>query len=442
MVDINKIRVFKVLRGVITSPIYRYRALAKYGFLKYVSDRRFLETLYRLEFGRKPDLDNPQTFNEKLQWLKLYDRKPIYSKMVDKYEVKEYVKDIIGEQYVIPTYGVWAKFDDIDFSMLPNRFVMKCTHDSGGLVIVEDKSDFDKRAAMKKISSCLKVDFFNCAREWPYKNVEPRIIAEKYMVDIEPELIGYKVECFNGSINCKFDCSDNGIKVELLDESWNYLPLIRKYSILKKEKDKSNQCKKIREYIKELNVDLSSVRVDCYEYNNLFLVDMIFYPGGGLDESRLERGGTEMGRIKKLPGKSSGWLIENKDTLIWAHEDKGLIDYKFYCFEGEPKIIYVSQGLYNHDNAKRTFLSMDWEFVPFTKIGYVGFSELPSKPRHFEEMIDICRLLSKGMHFIRVDLYEIGDNIYFSELTFYPGGGFSRFDPEEYDLKLGNLINI
>ena len=129
--------------------------------------------------GKKLTLTAPQTFNEKLQWLKLYDRKPIYTTMVDKYEAKKYVADIIGEEYIIPTLGVWDRFDDINFDELPDKFVLKCTHDSGGLVICKDKNTFDIAAAKAKIEKSLKTNYFYSGREWPYKNVERKIIAEK-----------------------------------------------------------------------------------------------------------------------------------------------------------------------------------------------------------------------------------------------------------------------
>jgi hypothetical protein len=148
--------------------------------------------------GKALNLKNPQTFNEKLQWLKLYDRRPEYTMMVDKYEAKKYVAEHIGEKYIIPTLGVWDRFEDIDFSLLPNKFVMKCTHDSGGLVIVKDKSKMDIEAAKKKINTSLKKNYFWGGREWPYKNVSPRIIAEQYLENSSKGLRDYKFFNFNG----------------------------------------------------------------------------------------------------------------------------------------------------------------------------------------------------------------------------------------------------
>ena len=152
------------------------------SFFRFIPDELYLRIMYRLRMGKRLNLDDPQTFNEKLQWLKLHDRKPIYTTMVDKYEAKNYVASIIGDEYIIPTIGVWDNFDDINFDELPDQFVLKCTHDSGGLVICRDKSQFDKEAARKKISASLKTNFYWVGREWPYKNVKPRIIAEKVYI--------------------------------------------------------------------------------------------------------------------------------------------------------------------------------------------------------------------------------------------------------------------
>lgn len=164
-----------------------------------LSDETYLKIIFRSETGNKLNLDNPKTFNEKIQWMKIHDRKPEYTKMVDKYEVKQYVAEKIGEQYIIPTLGVWDKFSDIDFSELPDKFVLKCTHDSGGLVICRNKKEFDVKEARRKINKALKKNFYWIGREWPYKDVKPRIIAEKLMEDgknLVPE--DYKMYCFNG----------------------------------------------------------------------------------------------------------------------------------------------------------------------------------------------------------------------------------------------------
>ena len=164
-----------------------------------LGDRVYVKWHYFFRTGRKLNLDNPLTFNEKLQWLKIYDRHENYTRMVDKYEVKKYVSEIIGEDYIIPTLGVWNSWDEIDFNTLPEQFVLKCTHDSQSTVICKDRSTFNFENAKKKINTHLKKNYYWQSREYPYKDLRGRIIAEKYMVDESGyELKDYKVFCFNG----------------------------------------------------------------------------------------------------------------------------------------------------------------------------------------------------------------------------------------------------
>ncbi len=177
-------------------------ALGFRGYLNWIPDKVYLKMLYWIELGKKLNLDNPQTFNEKLQWLKLYDRKPEYAMMVDKYEARKYIADTIGEEYLIPLVGgPWDRFEDIDFNALPDQFVLKCTHDSGSVIICQDKSALDIGETRKKLNTCLVRNLYWHCREWPYKNVKPRIIAEKYMGKIQEGAIlapeDYKIYCFN-----------------------------------------------------------------------------------------------------------------------------------------------------------------------------------------------------------------------------------------------------
>lgn len=167
------------LYNFITNKRLRFSYLTAMGLTHWMSDERFLKKEYYLAMGKTLNLNTPKTFNEKLQWLKLYNREPQYTMMVDKYAVKQYVANKIGSQYIIPTLGVWNHFDEIDFDELPNQFVLKCTHDSGGIVICKDKLKLDKRAAKQKLEYYLKRKYYYVHREWPYKNVKPRIIAEK-----------------------------------------------------------------------------------------------------------------------------------------------------------------------------------------------------------------------------------------------------------------------
>ena len=267
-----------------------------------LNDKKYVEILYHKKTKEKLNLNDPKTFNEKLQWLKLYDRNPEYTKMVDKYEGKEYVADIIGKEYVIPTLGVWEKFKDIDFEKLPNQFVLKCTHDSGSTIICKDKEKFDYKAAEKKINRALKINYYYLSREWPYKNIKPRIIAEKYMVD----------------------------------------------------------------------------------------------------ESKTE-----------------------------------LKDYKFYCFDGVPRVVDVCSN--RSEKLQQSYFDMEWNKINVTEGGSIR-NENITKPTCFEEMKQIASKLSQGIRHVRIDLYEIENRVYFSEITFYSGTGLEDFEPKEFNRELGDMI--
>lgn len=280
--------------------------LARKNIIK-MSDQKFLDLCFEYYLGKKINWKNPQTYNEKLQWLKIYDRQDRYTKMVDKYEAKEYVKNIIGEEYIIPTIGIYDKFENIDFEKLPQQFVMKCTHDSGGLVICKDKKNLNIKEAKRKINQCLKVNYFNCWKEWPYKNVKPRIIIEKYMTN---------------------DDSD------------------------------------------------------------------------------------------------------------------GINDYKFFCFNGKVKLLFIATDRVNeNEETKFDFYDENFNHLPI-KNGHPNALVPPSKPLNFEKMKELAEILSKDIPHLRVDFYEINGKIYFGELTFSHWAGMVPFEPEEYDLILGNWIDI
>lgn len=209
------------------------------------------------------------TYNEKLNWLKLHDHNPLYTTLVDKYEAKKYIARIIGNEYIIPTLGVWNSFDDIDFDRLPNQFVLKCTHDSEGLVIVKDKSKLDKKAAKEKIEAALKQNFYYIGREWPYKNVKPRIIAEQYMEDhVDGELRDYKFFCFDGEPKAMFIASDRAsdcVKFDYYDLQFNHLDIKQKYPHAQKRLRKPITFEKMIEFSKVLSKGYPHVRVDFYE---------------------------------------------------------------------------------------------------------------------------------------------------------------------------------
>lgn len=308
----NKMGKLKTLVHLVSHEPQKVRAAIAQNFSNsklshLMSDKAYLAYMYKTAFGNKLDIKDPKTFNEKLQWLKLYNRNPEYCKLVDKYDVKQYISDTIGEQYVIPTLGVWEHFEDIDFDVLPNQFVLKCTHDSGSVIICRDKLTFDKAAAEKKITKKLNSNLFWHGREWPYKDLKPRIIAEKYMEDVNNP---------------------------------------------------------------ELN------------------------------------------------------------------------DYKFFCFAGVPKFLYLSQGLSNHATARVSYVSLEWERMPFGRTDFKEFEELPQKPVNFDLMVELSQKLSADIPFLRVDFYDINGKLYFGELTFYPGAGFTVLKPEKWDKKIGEWIEL
>ena len=268
-------------------------------------DKLYLKMMYKYKFHKKLDFNNPKTFNEKLQWLKIYNRNPEYTKMVDKYEIKKYVSETIGEEYTIPILGVWERFEDINFEQLPNQFVLKCTHDSGGIVIVKDKNTFDKENAKKIINHSLKRKYYKNTREWPYKNVKPRIIAEQYMEDESGyELKDYKIFCFNG--NPMFIMVDTqrfiNHKRNVYDINWKKVDIKLNFPNSDELKiDKPKCLDKMLELSRCLSKDIPFIRTDFYIINNkIFLGELTFFPGAGLQIIEPEQWQDELGKLIEI----------------------------------------------------------------------------------------------------------------------------------------------
>lgn len=256
-------------------------------FSRVIPDGIYLKSLYKRIFGKKLSLSNPRTFNEKLQWLKIHDRKPIYATMVDKYEAKEYVKNIIGEEYIIPTLGVWDQFEDIDFDTLPDQFVLKCTHDSGGLVICRDKEKLDLASAQNEIERCFQKNYYWDGREWPYKYVKPRIIAEKYMEDANfdnKEPNEYQFWCFNGVpvfISVIFQPHGENLKASY-DLNWNRLDFITSNPEYRNEVKKPDHFEEMKAAAFKLCKDHIFIRVDFMVFNSRFYFgELTKTPGSG-----------------------------------------------------------------------------------------------------------------------------------------------------------------
>lgn len=434
--------------------------LSGMGLLKWVPDDLFLKVRYRGEMNKPLNLRNPQTFNEKLQWLKLYDRKPEYTVMVDKYAAKQYVAAKIGEQYIIPTLGVWEHFDDIDFDSLPNQFVLKCTHDSGGLVVCKDKSSLDKTAAREKIEKSLKQNYYWSGREWPYKNVPPRIIAEKYMSNNQEKdnegtsLKDYKFYSFNGEPQYLY-ISDNmddhkKARISFATMEWEKAPFGRTdYHEFKELPEKPKHFEDMVKLVRVLSEDHSFLRVDLYEINNnIYFGELTFHPCAGFMPFKPEEWDNRLGQLITLPERG-GVLICNDGYSLWIHPEKDCIinenndlkDYKFYCFNGTMKFVMVNSDRNSDKPTKADYFDRDFNWLDFTW-GYAHAEIRPEKPEKFEEMVFLAEKLSKGLSHIRVDFYECDGKVYFGELTFYDGSGFDAIEPIEWDYKIGKLIKI
>lgn len=272
----------------------------------YLPDKLFLQLVFRKKMGKRLNLKNPQTFNEKLQWLKLYDRKPEYSTMVDKAAVKAYVSERIGEEYIIPTLGVWDRFEDIDFDALPDQFVLKCTHDSGGLVICRDKRALDREAAKQKIEKSLKTNYFYHCREWPYKNVKPRILAEAFLEEASGDLRDYKFMCFNGEPKCVLVCAERssaqGVKMSFFDPEWNRMPLKRKHPVIDGPVEKPEKLQEMLSLARVLSRNIPFVRVDFYEVSGkIYFGEITFFPASGLGKFEPESWDKTLGSWITLP---------------------------------------------------------------------------------------------------------------------------------------------
>lgn len=290
-------------------PSLLYLFAAAKGVTNFIPDRVHLAILFRIQIGNRLNLRDPKTFNEKVQWLKLNDRNPLYTTLVDKVAVKQWVSERIGDEYVTKTYQEWSNASDILIDSLPKRFVLKTNHDSGGVVICLDKEIFDLAAAKRFLSKQLESNYFWICREWPYKKVPPKVFAEEYV---------------------------------------------------------------------------------------------------------------------------------EADSSIGA----GTIDYKFYCFNGEPRFLYLSCGLDDHSTARISFLNLDWSKAEFMRADYQPFNSLPPKPDCFDQMKDLARVLAKDIPFVRVDFFIANGKPRFSEMTFSPCGGFMPFEPKEWDEKIGDMLDL
>lgn len=294
------------IKMVLKNPSWIIIKLASKNII-HMTDKKYLELQYKLIMGKELNLDNPKTFNEKIQWLKLYNRRQEYIKMVDKYEAKEYVSNIIGKEYVIPTIGIFSKFEDIDFEKLPNQFVMKCTHDSSSTIICDDKSSFNINKTKKKINKKLKTNFYFPGREWIYKNIKPRIIVEKNMTtEGQKDLMDYKYFCFNGKVRVILVCSNRTKKLKetWFDSKWNLLDLKEGNCEIDRNIAKPINLNLMIELSEKLAKNVPFLRVDWYEIDGkIYFGELTFYPNSGREKFDPPKYNKILGDMIKLPNK-------------------------------------------------------------------------------------------------------------------------------------------
>ena len=271
-----------------------------------MSEKQYLKFRYLVQMRHVLNLDNPKTMNEKLQWLKLYDRKPVYTQMVDKVLAKKYVAGLIGEQYIVPTLGVWNHFDEIDFDTLPNQFVLKTNHSGGntGVVICKDKMHFDKSEARRKLEQSLKTDISKTHVEWPYRNIERKILAEEYLGD---DVIDYKFYCFDGVADVVLLCTERATgnpKFYFFDKEWK----LRRLNKRGKEAPENftlpmpKGMPEMFNIADKLSEGIPFARVDLYNINGtIYFGEITLYPASGYDSNRLPEADLYFGQKINLP---------------------------------------------------------------------------------------------------------------------------------------------
>ncbi len=299
--------VVKSLLRYCTDGDYRFLFNLKKGAYTGMPDEEFLRRRFHAARGVYPNLENPRSFSEKLQWLKLHDRNPAYTALVDKAAVKPVIADKIGQQYLIPTLGVWDTAEEIDFGALPDRFVLKCTHDSHGVILCRSKAQLDIAATRAKLQAALGRSYYLAFREWPYKDVKPRVIAEPFITDDGQDLTDYKVHCFNGEPRLVLVCgsrySGPGLREDFFDEAWHHLPVKRpKVPNAETEPPRPPQLEEMLRLARVLSEGIPFVRVDFYTTGGQVLFgEMTFYPASGFTRFEPDSWDDTFGSWLRLP---------------------------------------------------------------------------------------------------------------------------------------------
>ena len=424
--------------------------MAEKGLYNWMSDKQYIRMIFNARMDYPLNLDNPTTFNEKLQWLKLHDHNPLYRQLVDKYEVKKYVTQRIGAQFIIPTLGIWDRFDDINFEMLPKQFVLKCTHDSGGLVICKDKDNFDYQSAKKKINSSMKRNFYYHGREWPYKNVIPRIIAETYMEDSNTqELRDYKIFTFEGVAKALFIATDRqdattDTKFDFYDADFVHLPLTNGHPNAEIPPTKPETFEQMKKLAEKLSEGFPHVRVDFYEVNGkTYFGEMTFSHWSGFTSFVSHEWDKTFGEWLKIPDLcGGGYCVIGNSYVLWLHDvaDGELSDYKVHCFNGNPDFILVCKNRFAKAGLTEDFYDVHWNKLNVRRTNHPNSSEVCGKPVFLDEMVELSSVLSRDLPFSRVDFYFSNHQLFVGEITLYPASGFEPFVPHEFDIRCGQKL--
>lgn len=301
--------VIKIVSRIAYSVFMKSRIVFDIRYRPHMEDEKYIKHLYKKRFGVEPNLVNPQNFNEKNNWRKLYDRQEIYTDMVDKYKLKQFVESELGVGYTIPILGVWENANNIDFDELPNKFVLKANH-AGGVIVCRDKETFDKKKAIKELNQTLKLDYYFMSREWPYKNVKRLILCEAYMGE---NLTEYKNYCFNGKLAYTFVWKnisrDDGRKPDpffcgAYDRNWSKTNLEIDYPSKLDEYIEKPMCyDKLVLAVEKISTGIPFVRIDCFIINNsIYIGEMTFFPWGGFQKFKDEKWNMILGEMEMLPG--------------------------------------------------------------------------------------------------------------------------------------------
>lgn len=411
--------------------------LKKYSrFVK--DDKLFLNIRWWCNMRYHLDWNNLQTYNEKLQWIKLYDHNPLYTTLVDKVEAKKYAASIIGKKYIIPTLGVWERAEDIPFDLLPDKFVLKCNHNSGvGMCICTDKSKLNLAKVRKSLNSALSHSYYMVNREWPYKNVQRRILAEKYITPIEQiPVIYHRFYCINGEPRyCRIlNETKNGIKLYNMD--WECVGSDNQRNNDEKKSPRPPFfCSMIDVANKLINKETPFSIVDIYNIDNINFIgnkrDIHSSSLGLSDNSSFD--------IMKIIQQAESLIDEEIPFVHYSIRNTEINDYKFYCLNGQVECIMVCTE--RKKGVKFYFFSPEWEFLRWDKKTQYEQSDHPIPcPDNLQEMIKIAESLAKGLTSVRIDLYNIQGQIYFGEFTFFTNSGMDGGITRECDEILGKKL--